>query len=110
MSAIVVDLKDMGVRTPEQLVRIFYATYDPESVKAGLWEAFRVFTLAAENMPEKELAGTSETALLFDGLIGLAGAVYDLRMKTNGRCVICGRGDNSTNTNMEEDGLPDNAG
>ncbi len=113
MSAIVVDLKDMGVRTPEQLVRVFYSTYDPESVRIGLWEAFRGFALAVENLQEKELPGIKETALLFDGLIGLASAVYDLQDKTIGRCVICGRSDDSHSDANEEgndnDGL-NNAG
>ncbi|MEZ2338807.1 hypothetical protein AB6735_24365 [Mucilaginibacter sp. RCC_168] len=115
MSAIVVDLKDMGVRTPEQLVRVFYSTYDPESVRVGLWEAFRGFAIANENLKEKELPDTKETALLFDGLISLVNAVYDLRDKTIGRCVICGRSDDSNlNTNEggdinNDDGL-DNAG
>lgn len=93
MGAIVVDLKDMGVRTPEQLVRVFFATYDPESVRVGLWEAFRGFTLAAENFKEKELPDLKEVGLLFDGLIGLVNGVYDLREETVGCCVICGRND-----------------
>ena len=105
MGAIVVDLKDMGVRTPGQSVRVFYSTYDPESVRAGLWEVIRGFSLAAENLQEKELPDMKETALLFDGLISLVNAVYDLREQTNGRCVICGRGDNrSFNRNEGGDG------
>jgi len=96
MGAIVVDLKDMGVRTPGQSVRVFYSTYDPASVRTGLWEAFRGFSLAAENIQEKELPDIKETALLFDGLISLVNAVYDLREKTNGRCVICGRSEDSS--------------
>jgi hypothetical protein len=113
MGAIVVDLKDMGVRTPGQSVRVFYATYDPESVKAGLWEAFRGFSLAAENFKEKELPDMKETALLFDGLISLVNAVYVLREQTNGRCVICGRGDDSsfhTKGGGDGDDVPGNAG
>jgi hypothetical protein len=96
MDAIVVDLKDMGVRTPGQSVRVFYSSYDPESVRTGLWEVIRGFALAAENLQEKELPDIKETALLFDGLISLVNAVYDLREQTNGRCVICGRSDDSS--------------
>lgn len=91
MSAIVVDLKDMNVRTPEQAVRVFYATFDPEEVQAGLWEAFRGFTLATETTTDKELPDIQDVANLFDGLINLVNGIYDLQAKTNGRCVICGR-------------------
>lgn len=93
MGAVVVDLKDMGVRTPEQAVRIFYETFEPEMVRVGLWEAFRGFALAAGAFTEKELPDTKEVAMLFDGLISLINGLHDLRVKTNGRCVICGRVD-----------------
>ncbi|WP_184549781.1 hypothetical protein [Mucilaginibacter sp. FT3.2] len=112
MGAILVDLKNMGVRTPEQLVRVFYSTYDPESVREGLWEAFGCFALATENSEDKELPDVLDVANLFDGLISLVNAVYDLRDKTIGRCVICGRNDESnchTNGGGNDDG-PDNAG
>jgi len=93
MSAIVVDLKDMRVRTPEQAVRVFFETFDPEQVRVGLWEAFRGFALATETRTDKELPDIQEIAQLFDGLISLVNGIYDLQIKTNGRCIICGRSD-----------------
>lgn len=91
MSAIVIDLKDMGVRTPEQAVRVFYESFDPEEVRVGLWEAFRGFSLATNHTSGKQLPDVKAIAQLFDGLISLVNGVYDLQIKTTGRCVICGR-------------------
>lgn len=91
MSAIVVDLKDMGVRTPEQAVRVFFENFGPEEVRVGLWEAFRGFALASEAKTDKALPDIEDVAMLFDGLISLANGIYDLRIKTSGSCVICGR-------------------
>ena len=94
MDAIVVNLKDVGLRTPEQAVRVFYATFEPEAVKAGLFDAFRGFALAAENLGESGLPELKDVAQLFDGLISLVNGVYELQGMTIGRCVICGRYDN----------------
>lgn len=81
----------MGVRTPEQAVRVFYESFDPEEVRAGLWEAFRGFSLATNSTSGKQLPDIKAIAQLFDGLISLVNGVYDLRINTKGRCVICGR-------------------
>jgi hypothetical protein len=115
MSAIVVDLKDTGVRTPEQGVRVFYESFDPEEVRAGLWEAFRGFSLATTHTIGKQLPDIKAIAQLFDGLISLVNGVYDLQIKTNGRCVICGRRGNGGPSGSEgssgiDDDDPHNAG
>jgi hypothetical protein len=94
MSAIVVDLKDLNVRTPEQAVRVFFESFDPEGVRVGLWEAFRGFALASGAITDKGLPDIGDVAELFDGLISLVNGIYDLQIKTSGRCVICGRGGN----------------
>jgi len=93
MGAVVVDLKDMGVRTPEQAVRVFFESFDPEEVRVGLWEAFRGFALASGSTTDKELPDIQDVAILFDGLISLVNGIYNLQIKTSGRCVICGRSD-----------------
>ncbi|NVM66618.1 hypothetical protein FHW88_004936 [Mucilaginibacter sp. SG538B] len=96
MGAIVVDLNDMGVRTPEQAVRVFFESFDPEEVRVGLWEAFRGFALATETITDKELPDIGDVANLFDGLISLVNGICELQIKTNGRCVICGRSDDAS--------------
>lgn len=91
MSAIVIDLKDFGVRTPEQVVRVFYELYGPEGVKAELWEIFRVCAAGKElEVSELDLDLTA-VASLFDHMIALVEALFKLRLATAGRCVICGR-------------------
>jgi len=104
MSAIVVDLKDRSVRTPEQAVRVFYESFDPEEVRAGLWEAFRAFSLATNHTTGKQLPDIKEIAQLFDGLISLVNGVYDLQTKTNGRCIICGRNEDGSPRHEESCG------
>jgi hypothetical protein len=91
MDAIVIDLKDMGGRTPEQEVRVFLNTYGPEDVRVGLWKAFKMFALASEETAQENVSDMEEMAALFDGLIGLASGIHQLREKTSGRCVICGQ-------------------
>lgn len=114
MGAIIVDLKDMGVRTPEQAVRVFFESFGPEEVRAGLWEAFRGFALASGSTTDKGLPDIEDVAMLFDGLISLVDGLYDLRIKTSGSCVICGRrgnGDSSGNWgSSDDDDDPHNAG
>lgn len=116
MDAIVVDLKDMGVRTPEQAVRVFFQTFEPGEVRVGLWEAFRGFALAADAFNDNGLPGTKEVAVLFDGLISLVNGLYDLQLETIGPCVICGRGDDGVGAGMvvsgdgSDGGGPDKAG
>lgn len=93
MGAVVVDLRDFDVRTPEQAVRVFFESFDPEEVRVWLWEAFRGFALASEVITDKGLPDIEDVATLFDGLISLVNGIYDLQIKTSGRCVICGRSD-----------------
>ncbi|MFB0497303.1 hypothetical protein ABID99_003540 [Mucilaginibacter sp. OAE612] len=60
-------------------------------MRVGLWEAFRGFALASGSTTGKALPDIEDVAMLFDGLISLVNGIYDLQIKTSGRCVICGR-------------------
>jgi hypothetical protein len=91
MSAIIIDLKDFDVRTPEQVVRIFYSLYTPESVREHLWGVFRLCAVNDSGESSKLNLDTSGIAMLFDHLIALSNAVHQLRLHTEGKCVVCGR-------------------
>ena len=99
---LVIDLNNFSVRTPEQMIRVFYSLFDYVRVKEELWEVFRL--LAVND--EKGISGLEEweskTALLFDNLINLVDAVEKLRQGvTNAeRCVICGQ----THVKLNNDG------
>ncbi|MDN5288982.1 MAG: hypothetical protein JWR38_5256 [Mucilaginibacter sp.] len=94
MGAIVIDLKDFGVRTPEQVVRIFYELYDQTLVRTQLWEVFRLYALNDERGISALDREETKVALLFDHLIDLVGAIEILRAGRGvERCVACGRDD-----------------
>jgi len=91
MDAIVIDLNDFTVRTPEQVVRVFFKLYDAAKIKAELWYLFGSW---ASGQDKQVIAVGEETqvALLFDQLIALVNAVEMLR-EGNTRatcCVVCG--------------------
>jgi hypothetical protein len=90
---IVVDLNDFAVRTPEQMIRVFYGHFDHARVKEGLWEAFRMLSVNDEKGIHGLEDWEAETALLFDQLINLVFAVEKLRQGVTDaeRCVICGQ-------------------
>lgn len=94
MAAIVIELKDFGVRTPEQVIRVFYNRYDHGLVKEQLWEAFRGYAVNDEKGLLALTVDERQVADLFDHLIDLVHAVEVLRVvKSKRRCVVCGRGD-----------------
>ncbi|WP_183567710.1 hypothetical protein [Mucilaginibacter sp. SP1R1] len=94
MGAVVINLKDFGVRTPEQVVRIFFELYDVVSVREQLWEVFRRYTVNDENGIAALDKDETRVALLFDHLIDLVGAIEILRtVRTVEKCVVCGRVD-----------------
>jgi hypothetical protein len=92
MDAVVVDLKDFAVRTPEQVFRVFFKLYDAAKVKTELWHLFGSWAVGGEKgaigADEKE----AQVALLFDQLIALAEALENLRdgKTTAISCVVCG--------------------
>jgi len=91
MSAIVIDLKDFEVRSPEQVVRVFLSLYGSDRVEVALWEVFIRCAGKDEKgdvLPEEQLARMAE---LFDHLVALTRALHALREDTPGRCVLCGR-------------------
>jgi hypothetical protein len=78
MEAIVINIQHHQERTPQQMVRSFLNTYQPETVELMLWEVF--FTYAV--CPERNLLGMEitddEVASLFDGLNNLVTAAHAL--------------------------------
>lgn len=92
MAAIVIDLKDFGVREPAQIVRVFFTLYSSGPVRLLLWQ---VFSKYATN-DEKGIAALDKeealVAALFDHLIDLVEAIGKLRKEPgSGPCVVCGR-------------------
>ena len=90
MAAIIVDLKDFAVRTPEQVVRVFYSLYNRETVKTALWHLFVSMSVSKDKDPASY--DEAKSALLFDHLISLVEAVEKLRSgESDARhCVVCG--------------------
>ena len=91
--AIVVDLNDFSVRTPEQMIRVFYSLYNHDSVKADLWEIFRAVAVNDEKGIHALEDWETRTALLFDHIVNLVDAVEKLRQGVTDaeHCVICGQ-------------------
>lgn len=89
----IVDLNDFSVRTPEQMVRIFYSLFNYDTVRTELWELFRMLAVNDEKGIKALEDWEGRTALLFDHLINLVDAVEKLRMGATvaERCVVCGR-------------------
>jgi hypothetical protein len=87
MDAIVIDLKDFAIRTPEQVVRVFFQLYNPETVKTALWNLFVSMAVSNDNA----MCDEARTALLFDHLIALVDELEKLRAgETSARhCVVC---------------------
>jgi hypothetical protein len=97
MDAVVVELKDFAVRTPEQVFRVFFKLYDAAKVRAELWHIFGTWAKSIEKEVVVVEGQEARVALLFDQLIALAEALEMLRDgKTSSiSCVVCGgkRGD-----------------
>ncbi|WP_454802851.1 hypothetical protein [Mucilaginibacter phyllosphaerae] len=92
MSALVIDLKDFAVRTPEQVIRVFFKLYNADRVKIQLWHHFGTWAQALEKGTNTPGEVEAQIALLFDQLIALTEALENLR---NGNtkaisCVVCG--------------------
>jgi hypothetical protein len=92
MDAIVVDLKDFVVRTPEQVFRVFFKLYDAAKVKAELWHHFGTWATTLEKQATIPDEKQAQVALLFDQLIALTEALENLKDgNTNAiSCVVCG--------------------
>lgn len=91
--SIVIDLNNFSLRTPEQMIRVFYSLHSHDSVKAELWEIFRTFATNDEKGVGALEESETRAALLFDHLISLVEAVEMLRQGVTDaeRCVICGQ-------------------
>lgn len=86
-----VDLRDFGLMTPDQVLRVFFRMYDPEAVKLGLWKAVGAMAVAGEADDEGKQVLMEDLALLFDQLIALTKAVEDLMNDPPERCPVCRR-------------------
>jgi len=91
MTAIVIDLKDSGTRTPEQIVRVFYTLYTPEAIESALWMIFKTCATAEEKENPEPHDGITAIASLFDQLIAFTRAIHQLRAGPPGKCIICNR-------------------
>jgi len=72
MDAVVVDIKDFGVRSPEQALRVFLRLYDEETVRNLLLSVFAVYGRVGE-LPD--WAPDTDVGQLFDHLIAVTGAL-----------------------------------
>jgi hypothetical protein len=92
MDALVVDLKDFVVRTPEQVFRVFFKLYNAETIKTELWHLFGTWAKALENETSAPGEAEAQVALLFDQLIALTEALENLRNGNTSAisCVVCG--------------------
>ena len=92
MDAVVVDLKDFAVRTPEQVIRVFFKIYDAATVQAELWQLFGKWAKGRENAGLLTDGEDTQVALLFDQLIALVAALENLQhgMTEATNCVVCG--------------------
>lgn len=82
----------MGVRTPEQVIRVFYEMYDSTEVRELLFEVFALLAVS-ERKGVPTLEGREDrVTLLFDQLVFLAEAVEKLRLGISDarHCAICG--------------------
>ncbi|MDO3641258.1 hypothetical protein [Mucilaginibacter sp. L3T2-6] len=86
----IIDIKDFGTRTPDQVIRVFFAEYTPEAIETALMD---IFILCAQTK-EKENPGTrpllTDIASLFDQVIAFTRAIHELR-EDNCRCPACGK-------------------
>lgn len=83
----------MGVRTPEQVIRVFYEMYGAAGVREQLFQVFSLLAVSERNgAPALEGRGEQVTRL-FDQLVFLVDAIEKLRSGNSdaNRCVICGR-------------------
>ncbi|MEO3404932.1 hypothetical protein AAFN85_13585 [Mucilaginibacter sp. CAU 1740] len=88
---LVVQLRDSGLQSPEQILRVFFRLYDPEAVKAGLLQVFGAVVKANDAEGNIDLLGLDEVAVLFDELLNLTRAVEALISDPPERCPVCGR-------------------
>ncbi len=87
----VVDLRDFGLRTPEQVLRVFYRMFDAGAIESGLWNAYATIAIARETDTSGRNVDVEEMALLFDQLIALTKAVEALIKEPPERCPVCKR-------------------
>ncbi|MES2063573.1 MAG: hypothetical protein V4456_16720 [Bacteroidota bacterium] len=92
MNAVVVDLKDFAVRTPEQVIRVFFKLYNAEKIKTELWHHFGTWAKTREKETTKPGDEEAQVALLFDQLIALTEALENLKNGNTSSisCVVCG--------------------
>jgi|GEM_PF-2374892 len=92
MDAAVINLKDFAVRTPEQVIRVFFKLYNAEKIKTELWHHFGTWASALEKGTKAPGDTEAQVALLFDQLIALTAALENLKNGNTSSisCVVCG--------------------
>jgi hypothetical protein len=95
--AVVVDLKDMHTRTPEQVLRVFFRMYDPWAVELALRVIYGKLTVSLKQQAGLSDMDLENTAILFDQLIALVKAIDLLKDDPPGHCPVCGREDRPEN-------------
>jgi len=94
----VINLKDANVRTPDQVLRVFFGLYSPGTVELGLWKAFGGLAVRTGQIEGYELMDMEAVAILFDQLIALVRAIDVLKDDPPERCPVCGRREDGINT------------
>jgi hypothetical protein len=87
----VVDLRDFGLMTPDQVLRVFFRMFDAVTVEVGLWNAYAAIAIAGETDEDGKQIYIEEIALLFDQLIALTKAVEELKENPPQQCPVCKR-------------------
>jgi len=90
MDAIIIDLKDFGTRTPDQVIRVFFAAYTPEAIETALMDIFILCALTKEKENPVTRPLLTDIASLFDQVIAFTRAIHELRQDNN-KCPTCGK-------------------
>lgn len=90
MTAVVIDLKDFFTRTPQQAVRVFLSSYNPETIEAALFDIFKVCAIAGKenNEPGFDVQATAD---LFDHIIAMTRAIHEFGDGEMVTCPLCGQ-------------------
>jgi hypothetical protein len=95
--AVVIDLKDMDTRTPEQVLRVFFRMYDPWAVELALREIYGKLTVSIKQQAGLSDMDPENAAILFDQLIALVKAIDLLKDDPPWHGPGCGREDRPEN-------------
>ena len=80
MTAVIVDMKDHLVKSPEEIVKSFYSIHTSASVKNTFWEIFICYAMSKKEGEPYPVPET-EITQLFDDVTDLIEAVQTLQGK-----------------------------